>query len=178
MGRVKYKRTYTMLLVISFFILMRTYVTYFPSSVVTITPQRLIRVWRSDFFGQRLKHREIMCGTLRCVWSSDGESTADVRVYHWVSYKRPSIATNSPSVAMMLESEPNYGLIAKYKAAGFDYSASPDPRSDFIRVAFPANVTEVLADREKHLRRNRIRGATFVARNCNKKRASLVWCTR
>ena len=131
-----------------------------------------VHVWRSDFFGSRIEHREIRCGTLRCVWSSDGESTADVRVYHWLTHRKPSLNMKSPSVAMMLESEPNYGLIANYKAAGFDFSASPDPRSDFVRVAYPANMTKVMEMRSVYAAR--IRGATFVAQNCNKKRASLV----
>lgn len=131
-----------------------------------------VHVWRSEFFGSRIKHREIRCGTLRCVWSSDGESTADVRVYHWLTHQKPSLNMKSPSVAMMLESEANYGLIANYKAAGFDFSASPDPRSDFVRVAYPANMTKVMEMRSVYAAR--IRGATFVARNCNKKRASLV----
>ena len=52
--------------------------------------------------------------------------------------------------------------------AGFDYSASTDPRSDFQRIAYPAKPYTPIK------RANRIFGATFVARNCNRKRAAMV----
>ena len=47
--------------------------------------------------------------------SSKGEHTADVRVYHYVQRPHPTPNLASPSVAMMLESEANYGLIAHFK---------------------------------------------------------------
>ena len=74
---------------------------------------------------------------------------------------------------MMLESEPNYGLIAGFRAAGFDYSASTDPRSDFPRTAVPGDVAEVRRLRT-FWRGDRIRGATFVAGNCGSARAAVV----
>lgn len=73
-----------------------------------------VHIWRSDFFGQKVK-REQTCGNLHCVWSSKGEHTADVRVYHYVQRPHPTPNLASPSVAMMLESEANYGLIAHFK---------------------------------------------------------------
>ena len=126
-----------------------------------------VHIWRSDFFGQKV-NRERTCGNLRCIWSSKGEHTADVRVYHYVQRPHPTPNLASPSVAMMLESEANYGLIAHFKQAGFDYSASTDPRSDFQRMAYPAKPYTPIK------RANRIFGATFVARNCNRKRAAMV----
>lgn len=74
----------------------------------------------------------------------------------------------------MLESEPNYHLISKFAASGFDYSASTDPRSDFQRVAYPADINAIMASRIKYVNVNRTLGATFVARNCVKERAQLV----
>ena len=131
-----------------------------------------IHVWRSNFFGSRVS-RDVMCGNLRCVWRSTGEDTADVRVYHFVEHRHPA-HYDSPSVAMMLESEPNYHLISKFATNGFDYSASTDPRSDVQRVAYPADVNKIAASRIKYANVTRMWGATFVARNCNSARARLV----
>ena len=73
-------------------------------------PQRTVRVWRSEFFGSRVNTKK--CNVVRYdVCGAAKENLPQMCVYHWVSHRRPSTKLNSPSVAMMLESEPNYGLI-------------------------------------------------------------------
>ena len=141
-------------------------------------------VYRSKFFRKSIipKQRRV-CGDCVADWSSAplDEHLADVRVYHWCKGRRvrnsgKNKAFHSPSIATMLESELNYHLIANFTRAGFDYSASLDPRSDFVRTA--VDYRKMYAKAAKNSRNStplaQIRGASFVAKNCNPARAAWV----